>query len=230
MGNGISKKHSIDNNNNDIDPLYQKYIREMDRYRLSVKIDTSPSYLIEKQSEPFKIPITEGKVIKVINVGMVKVACSMKINEYEAKIYKFPIKIRGIFVPKPKSKEELSKHTYSKQELEVFVKEKNVVIKNVEYGNNGIVIADVRLDVSNKKKVDLKKWIIEKKLANEHEELTKPRKTSSSTEEYFDSTANVDKSLKKLIDSDDNNHGALPAVNLATFKRLRESIGRRNTC
>ncbi len=223
MGQRVSstRKNDDDNNNNNNEKIELK----MGLHRLSIKIDGTASYFIAKQSEQFTLPLEEGKVIKVMNVGVIRIVSTMKINDVDAKIYKFNIKIRGIFVPKPESPKDKEKHNTSKEKLEQFLVEKFVILDAVENGNNGVIICDVTVKHPQEGNIDLKQWILKNKLATENKLTKKKKKNSSSAEEFFDY---IDCSRKSLKISAEKLYNNLSNEN-KNIKRIFDSMGRRNT-
>ena len=123
-----------------------------------------------KDTIPFLVPITEGKVIKVYDGDTITVASKLP---YEmSTIYRFSIRLRGIDAPEMKCKTNFEKilAIKSRDALSNMIMNKTVYVKNIGNEKYGRVLADVYLD-----NIHINKWMIDNKYAVHYDGGTKNR-------------------------------------------------------
>ena len=113
-----------------------------------------------KNSKPFLPELVYGKVIKVYDGDTITVAS--KIPSTDNKIYRYPVRLRGIDAPEIRSKysKEMELAHMSKQALHELIYEKIVRLDNVKTEKYGRLLADVFLG-----DLHINKWLLENNYA-----------------------------------------------------------------
>jgi endonuclease YncB( thermonuclease family) len=113
-----------------------------------------------KTTDPFIIPITRGKVIKVYDGDTITIAA--KLPYKESPVYKFQVRLLGIDTP------EIKGHCEKEKDLAVIARDalhdkifgKIVELKNVSNEKYGRILADIYLDT-----LHINKWLLDAKYA-----------------------------------------------------------------
>ena len=117
---------------------------------------------------PFIPPIESGQVIKVYDGDTITIAT--KLPYKDSKLYRFPIRLKGIDSAEIKSKNENEKiHAkISRDVLSELILHKTILIKNIENEKYGRILADVYLG-----EIYINDWMIEKGYAVKYDGGTK---------------------------------------------------------
>jgi micrococcal nuclease len=97
-------------------------------------------------TQPFIVPITTGKVVKVYDGDTFTLAGYLPYDE--SPLYRFPVRLNGIDSPEIKGKTEDEKRCalLARAELTAMIMDKKVVLKNVKNEKYGRLLADVYVD------------------------------------------------------------------------------------
>ena len=123
---------------------------------------------------PFVPPIENGRVIKVHDGDTITIASYLPYKE-STSLYRFSIRMKGIYTTEVKSKDESEKFAayVSKQALENLILHKIVTLKNIETEKYGRILADVYLDYLN-----LNIWMLNNHYAIPYDGIRKKRPKS----------------------------------------------------
>jgi len=113
-----------------------------------------------KSTEPFIIPVTRGKVIKVYDGDTITIAA--KLPYKKSPVYKFQVRLLGIDTP------EIKGHCEKEKEIAIVARDalhdkimgKIVELKNVGNEKYGRILADIYLDT-----LHINKWLLDAKYA-----------------------------------------------------------------
>ena len=113
-----------------------------------------------ENSKPFLPELVYGKVIKVYDGDSITVASKSQLTG--DKIYRYPVRLRGIDAPEIRSKysKEIELAHMSKQALHALIYDKIVRLDNVKTEKYGRLLADVYLD-----DLHINKWLLENNYA-----------------------------------------------------------------
>ena len=113
---------------------------------------------------PFKVPITNGFVLKVYDGDTITIASKLPFEN--SPIYRFSVRLAGIDTPEIKGKTEKEKNTAkdAKNKLETMIMGKQILLKNVNTEKYGRILADIYLE-----DIHINKWMIEQNLAIEYD-------------------------------------------------------------
>jgi len=128
-------------------------------YNQSV-LDTDILVAEYKNTEPFIIPVTRGKVIKVYDGDTITIAA--KLPYKESPVYKFQVRLLGIDTP------EIKGHSEKEKDIAIIARDalhdkifgKIVELKNVGNEKYGRILADIYLDT-----LHINKWLLDAKYA-----------------------------------------------------------------
>lgn len=137
---------------------------------IKIPIETDYSDITYKNTVPFVIPITEGKVIKVYDGDTITIAA--KLPYIQSPMYRISVRLNGIDTPEIKGKtqkeKELSKTIRDALKVKIF--DKVVQLKNTSTEKYGRLLADVYLDG-----ICINDWLIEQGYAVKYNGGTKER-------------------------------------------------------
>ena len=117
---------------------------------------------------PFKVPITEGYVIKVYDGDTITIASKLPFDK--SPLYRFSVRLNGINSPeiKGKSEEECKMAKKAQLTLSELILYTKVTLKNVDTEKYGRILADVYLE-----DIHVNNWMIENRLAVKYDGGTK---------------------------------------------------------
>ena len=147
--NNIYKNNNNNNNNNNND-------------------NNDNQIILWDDTIPFKVPISEGYVIKVYDGDTLTVAARLPFDG--SPIYRFSVRLNGIDAPEMKSKfdEEIQMAKVAKHKLSELILNKCVSLQNVNTEKYGRILADVYID-----NIYVNGWMVEQKLAVKYDGGTK---------------------------------------------------------
>ena len=133
-----------------------------------------------KDTIEFTYPITGGYVIKVYDGDTITIASKMPYEN--SPLFRFSVRLNGIYTPEIKSKNENEKNLAKKarDSLSQLIMNKNVTLQNVQNEKYGRILADVYLD-----ELHINKWMIDKSFAVAYDGKTK--QIPASWSEYYES-------------------------------------------
>ena len=122
-----------------------------------------PSPITWTETIPFKVPITNGYVLKVYDGDTITIASKLPFEN--SPIYRFSVRLAGIDTPEIKGKTEKEKNMAkdAKNKLETMIMGKQILLKNINTEKYGRILADIYLE-----DIHINKWMIEQNLAIEY--------------------------------------------------------------
>jgi endonuclease YncB( thermonuclease family) len=128
-----------------------------------VSENKGPSLITWTETIPFKVPITNGYVLKVYDGDTITIASKLPFEN--SPIYRFSVRLAGIDTPEIKGKTEKEKNMAkdAKNKLETMIMGKQILLKNINTEKYGRILADIYLE-----DIHINKWMIEQNLAIEY--------------------------------------------------------------
>lgn len=113
---------------------------------------------------PFKVPITNGFVLKVYDGDTITIASKLPFEN--SPIYRFSVRLAGIDTPEIKGKTEKEKNMAkdAKNKLETLILGKYILLKNINTEKYGRILADIYLE-----DIHINKWMVDQNLATNYD-------------------------------------------------------------